>query len=216
MHNGMLRLNGEKMSKSLGNVVWVHNILSRNRAMAFRLQVLQTHYRAPLNYTEAGLEAAAAGLDRLIVAARPDQGGSSAAEQDRDPGGLRKLATEADQRFHEAMKDDFDTPSAVAAIFDLARAINRERNRAGRTTAFREAQQALLDLAGILGLDLSVPKAEAESDAEPFIDLLIDVRTQLRNAKQWEAADRIRIGLQERGIALEDSASGTTWKKVQP
>lgn len=114
------------------------------------------------------------------------------------------------------MNDDFDTPSAVAAVFDLARAINRERIRAGDTTAFREAQHVLLGLAGILGLDLSAPTAVVESDAAPFINLLIDVRTELRSAKQWEAADRIRIGLQERGISLEDSASGTTWKKVQP
>jgi cysteinyl-tRNA synthetase len=215
MHNGMLRLDGEKMSKSLGNVVWIHNLLGRNRAMAFRLQVLQTHYRAPLNYTEAGLEAAAAGLDRLIAAARPEQETSPAAH-DRDPGSLRKLAADASRRFHEGMDDDFDTPIAVAAIFDLARAINRERARAGTTAAFREAQQVLLDLAGVLGLDLTAPEAEVESDAAPFIDLLIDVRAELRSAKQWEAADRIRIGLQERGIALEDSASGTTWKKIQP
>ena len=215
MHNGMLRLDGEKMSKSLGNVVWLHNLIGRDRAIAFRLQVLQTHYRAPLNYTEAGLEAAAAGLDRLIAAAR-SEGGAPSGESDRDPGGLRGLASDADRRFHESMNDDFDTPSAVAAVFDLARAINRERIRAGDTTAFREAQHVLLGLAGILGLDLSAPTAVVESDAAPFINLLIDVRTELRSAKQWEAADRIRIGLQERGISLEDSASGTTWKKVQP
>ena len=212
IHNGMLQLNGEKMSKSLGNVVWLKELIARNREMAFRLQVLQTHYRSPLNYTDAGLEAAQAGLERLISAARPEPEATSD-NQIVTGDNLVVLADEVDQRFHQALNDDFNTPVAIAALFDLSRAINRMRSQAGGTPRFRQAQAKLVELAGVLGLILDEPAAAPVSDAAPFIDLLIEVRASLRAAKQWDAADQIRIGLQDRGIILEDSPSGTTWKK---
>ncbi len=213
LHNGMLQLNGEKMSKSLGNVVSLTSLIDRGMQGAFRLQVLQTHYLAPLNYTEAGLNAAASGLDRLVAAARPEL--TATAENQLVNGeNLIQLASETDRRFHEAMIDDFDTPTAIAALFELARSINRLRTQSGGTSQFRSAQQILTHLASILGLDLAVSNDAHLGDAEPFIELLIDIRTHLRQVKQWEAADRIRLGLQERGIALEDNPSGTTWKKM--
>ncbi|MEJ7901496.1 MAG: cysteine--tRNA ligase [Thermomicrobiales bacterium] len=212
LHNGMLQLNGDKMSKSLGNVVWLKSLIERGLEQAFRLQVLQTHYRSPLNYTEAGLEAAATGLDRLIAAGRP--------EAAVNPGNLLVngenlilLAEDTERRFHEAMHDDFDTPSAIAALFELGRSINRLRSQSGGTEHFRTAQQSLSDLAEQLGLDLTEQPSMDTGAAEPFIDLLIDIRNHLRQSKQWEAADRVRIGLQERGITLEDNPSGTIWKK---
>jgi len=213
IHNGMLQLNGEKMSKSLGNVVSLRSLIERGRQDAFRLQVLQTHYRAPLNYTEAGLEAAATGLDRLIAAARPEPR-VTAENQVVNGQSLASIAGETDRRFHEAMNDDFDTPSAIAALFDLARSINRLRSQSGGTDRFRTAQETLVRLAGVLGLDLTASREPNAGGAEPFIDLLVEIRAHLRQAKQWEAADRVRIGLQERGIALEDNPSGTTWKKI--
>jgi cysteinyl-tRNA synthetase len=111
------------------------------------------------------------------------------------------------------MNADFNTPVAVAALFDLSRAINRMRSQAGGTSRFREAQAKLIELAGILGLVLVTNDPPAAGDAGPFIDLLLEVRASLRAARQWEAADLIRHGLQERGIALEDGPTGTTWKK---
>jgi len=96
----------------------------------------------------------------------------------------------------------------------LARSINRLRSQSGGTEKFRTAQQTLIRLAGILGLGLTGTQEPDPGEAEPFIDLLIDIRAHHREAKQWEAADRVRIGLQERGIALEDNPSGTTWKKI--
>ncbi len=212
IHNGMLQLNGEKMSKSLGNVVWLKELIARNRQMAFRIQVLQTHYRSPLNYTEAGLEAAQAGLERLIAAARPEP--TATAENQIVTGdNLVVLAEDVDRRFHDALNADFNTPVALAALFDLSRAINRMRSQAGGTPRFRDAQAKLVELAGVLGIILDEPDTAPVSDAAPFIELLIEVRASLRAAKQWEAADQVRIGLQARGIVLEDGASGTTWKK---
>jgi cysteinyl-tRNA synthetase len=212
IHNGMLQLNGEKMSKSLGNVVWLRELIARNRQMAFRLQVLQTHYRSPLNYTEAGLEAAQAGLDRLIAAARPELQ-STPDNQLVTGDNLVVAADEATRRFYDAMNADFNTPIAVAALFDLSRSINRLRSQAGGTRPFREAQATLLQLAGILGLDLLPNEQSLVGSAAPFIELLIDVRASLRASRQWEAADLIRVGLQNQGIVLEDGPSGTTWKK---
>jgi cysteinyl-tRNA synthetase len=211
MHNGMLQLNGEKMSKSLGNVVSLRSLIDRERQAAFRLQVLQTHYRAPLNFTEAGLEAAASGLDRMIAAARPEPARAEAAASD---GELDGLSSDATTRFHAAMRSDFNTPGAIAALFDLAKGINRLRPEAGGSPAFASSQQILRDLAGILGIVLDEPESDGVGDAAPYIDLLVELRTALRESRQWELADRVRIGLQERGIALEDAPSGTTWKKT--
>lgn len=213
LHNGMLQLNGEKMSKSLGNVVWLRELIERQRQMAFRLQVLQTHYRSPLNYTAAGLEAAAAGLERLISAARPEPH-ATADNQIVSGDNLVAIALETEQKFHEAMLSDFNTPVAIASLFDLSRNINRLRTQAGGTSRFREAQAKLVELADILGIILENAPAAVAGGAAPFIDLLIDVRTNLRASRQWEAADQIRVGLQDLGISLEDGPSGTTWKKT--
>ncbi len=214
LHNGMLRLDGEKMSKSLGNVVWLGDLIRRGRAIAFRLQVLQTHYRSPLNFTEAGLDAAATGLDRLIAAARIDTVPNPAAISSELAAELADQALTTSRRFHDGMNDDFDTPIAIAALFDLARAINRYRAQAGATPEFRDAQHTLASLADVLGLDLSEPDNVVSEDATPFIELLIAIRAGLRDDRQWAMADRVRDGLAERGIALEDNASGTSWKRI--
>ncbi|HYI25497.1 MAG TPA: cysteine--tRNA ligase [Thermomicrobiales bacterium] len=214
LHNGMLRLDGEKMSKSLGNVVWLGDLITRDRAAAFRLQVLQTHYRSPLNYTEAGLDAAAAGLDRLIAAARIEAEPNPNATAPDLAVELAAQVDATDRSFHEGMNDDFDTPVAIAALFELARAINRFRAQAGATDVFHRAQDTLRTLAGVLGLDLSPRDTGFSGEASPFIELLIDIRAHLREQRQWAAADLVRDGLAERGIALEDSASGTTWKRA--
>lgn len=213
LHNGMLQLNGEKMSKSIGNVVWLRQLLAEQRQMAFRVQVLQTHYRSPLNFTNAGLEAAASGLERLVAAARPVPK-ATADNQIVSADSLVTLAADVEVRFHQAMQDDFNTPGAVAALFDLARNINRLRTQSGGTGHFREAQAKLVELAEILGIVLDEAPQEQSADAAPFIELLIDVRAKLRADRQWEAADHIRIGLQERGIVLEDGPAGTIWKKT--
>ncbi|MFM8529356.1 MAG: cysteine--tRNA ligase, partial [Ilumatobacteraceae bacterium] len=126
VHNGLVRVGADKMSKSLGNFVRLRDILDRGLGPAFRLMVLQGHYRAPLTYSEEGLTAAERGLARLRLAADPHS--PLAAEDDgADVGDLSALITETDQRFHDGMDDDFNSPVAVSALFDLARGINRAR-----------------------------------------------------------------------------------------
>ena len=209
VHNGMLQLDGEKMSKSIGNVVKLKSIIERGRADAFRLLVLQSHYRAPLNYTERGLEAALNGLHRLRAAAVAE--GTESADGEN----LQPVATSTRERFNDAMLDDFDTPIAIAALFDLARDINRAA-AAGGATGFNEAQATVIELANLLGLDLTKPDA-ATGDANAVVDalmqILIDVRAMLRKDKQFASADFVRDRLQQEGFTLEDTRSGTTWKR---
>lgn len=218
VHNGMLRLEGEKMSKSIGNVVQLRDIIDRDRAAAFRLLVLQTHYRSPLNFTDDGLQAAERGLERLRVAARidPDAAGDGERESPEATTELAEAARSTRDRFVDAMNDDFDTPIAVAALFDLGRTINRFAASGMRSPDLLRARETLRELASVLGIDLSSVREADTLAAAPFIELLINVREELRAGKQWAQADQIRHGLEKRGIILEDGSSGTTWRFERP
>ncbi|MDD5093995.1 MAG: cysteine--tRNA ligase [Dehalococcoidia bacterium] len=199
MHNGLLQLGQDKMSKSLGNLITVKQILEKSTADALRLFVLSSHYRSPLNYSDEGLSAMEKGAERLRRAAT--------LEDVKTPSRLLDAAPYR-QRFIEAMDDDFNTAQAVGSLFDLAREINRAKEEG---ISIVEAQKELSELSGVLGLEMEEEKHEF--DAGPFVDLLIDVRTQLRSAKQWQMADVIRNRLLELGIALEDTPKGTVWKQ---
>ena len=196
MHHGMLQLGEEKMSKSTGKLVTIGEGLEKFGADALRIFVLGSSYRSPLTYTEEAVEGAKSGAARLrtaLEASETDAGEPVDAAPFRD-------------RFVAAMEDDLNTSGALAALFDLAREINRGRD-AGR--GIHEAQGALRELTGVLGLRL---ESEAPVEAAPFIELLITIRRELREAKQYQLADRIRNGLGELGIVLEDGPGGTTWK----
>ena len=197
MHNGWLTLGEEKMSKSLGNIVTVREALDRYGADGLRAFVLTSHYRAPLTYSEEGLEAGKRAAERLRLAASVPGGARAPAV---DPAPYR-------QRFTEAMDDDLNTAGALAALFDLAREINRARDE-GRATD--EAQAALRQLADVLGLTLRERGTDQASG--PFIDLLVELRNELRAQKAFALADRIRSRLGELGIVLEDGPEGTRWR----
>jgi cysteinyl-tRNA synthetase len=197
MHNALLQLGSEKMSKSIGNLVTIQEALDQYGPDALRLFVITSHYRSPVTYTEDALESAKAGADRLRNAAFGAAGASGPA---LDAGPYR-------QRFIEAMEDDLNTPRALAAMFDLAREVNRA-GTAGQDTS--DAQAALRELCGVLGLTLQSP-AKQSQEAAPFIDLLITLRTELRAAKQWAIADQVRDGLTALGVEIKDGAEETTW-----
>ena len=213
LHNGMLRLDGEKMSKSLGNIVWIRDILARGLGAAFRVLVLQTHYRSPLNFTDESLQAAERGLERLRLAAQePDEPPSQpVARSVTGDTTSAVLTTQTQERFAIAMNDDFDTPGALGALFDLGRAINRVTARDAADPGLAPARAALRALSSVLGIDLSEPESREPIGAAPFVELLLEVRDALRSAKNWELADQIRDGLSERGITIEDGPTGTTW-----
>jgi cysteinyl-tRNA synthetase len=173
--------------------------------MALRLYFLQTHYRVPLTFHEEALTSAGRGLRRLRQALAP------VPDEPAPPAEPPAFVREARERFEQAMDDDLNTAGALAVLFELASAINARRATAPAEAA--AGQAALRALAGVLGLDLA--RAEPERDAhaaEPFIELLLAVRQELRAAKQWALADRIREGLRERGVIVEDTPQGPTYR----
>jgi cysteinyl-tRNA synthetase len=202
MHNGLVKMGEEKMSKSLGNLITIREALERYSADAIRIFVLGSYYRSPLTYTEEALEAAERGAERLLQAALGDS---------KVKMGAKGVKVEIyRQRFIEAMDDDFNTAQAIAALFDLAREINRSEE-AGLDA--QTARETLKELGGVLGLTFKALEEASLGDAEPFIDLLIATRNDLREARQFQLADEIRRKLTELGIALEDTPEGTVWKR---
>ncbi|HEY64272.1 MAG TPA: cysteine--tRNA ligase [Caldilineae bacterium] len=210
VHNGMLQFGGEKMSKSLGNLVTIEEFLAEHDADVLRLIVLNSHYRSPLTFNEEVIEQGERALERLRTALRPSVGQITEGEQ---ADALMEQTKRTRERFEAAMDDDFNTAAALAALFDLVRAINAARDAGGGGAPFAEAQATLRELAGVLGLRLTEPKAKAAAqEVTPFIELLVDVRSRLRQAKQWELADFIRDRLGELGVVLEDTPHGTNWR----
>jgi cysteinyl-tRNA synthetase len=212
MHNALLRLADDtsaedKMSRHVGNTLWVRDALTRHTPDAIRLYLLSTHYRTPLAWTDDDVDASARGLERLRAAMKDAVPPS--AESKNSP--LAQMASDAQEKFIAAMDDDFGTPQAVAALYDLAREINRARGEGMQPTALAPAQAALRELTDVLGLTLQEPASEKMA-AAPFIELLIATRRDLRAAKQFALADRIREELAKLGVTLEDGAEGTTWK----
>ena len=200
MHNGLLQLGSDKMSKSLGNLVSVVDALERYSPDAMRLYFLSSHYRSPLAYSDEGAAAVERSLERVRRALV--RGNGSGPEVD---------AETHRARFTAAMDDDLNTPQAVAALFDLARDINRGRD-AGRN--IDSGQDALRELGGVLGLTFEDrPWSEDSLAAAPFIDLLVSIRTELRTARQFALADQIRDGLAQQGVTLEDGPQGTQWQQ---
>ena len=207
LHNGMVVLSGEKMSKSLGNLVTIDEFLAEHDADVFRLLVLGSHYRKPLVFDDEVVAQAEKAYQRLLGALRPPTGDKT---EGPDAEALLEAARVARERFEAAMDDDFNTAAALGHIFDLVKAINTARDAGVGGEPFAQAQAVLKELTGVLGLRLQ-PRESASSDAAPFIDLLVDVRTELRKARQWALADMIRDRLAELGVVLEDAREGTTW-----
>jgi len=186
LHNGLLRPSEEqeKMTRHLGNFISCQEALETYNPDAIRLFILSSHYRSPITWTEEGILASDRGLERLRAALRSGSGETSGGGED-----LVAAAKEAQEKFREAMDDDFNTARAIAHLFDLARAINQARDAGVPSEALTDAQGVLRDLADVLGLTLQEPKGPRE--AEPFIELLLTVRNDLLEAEKLELAERI-------------------------
>jgi cysteinyl-tRNA synthetase len=201
MHNGLLRMGEDKMSKSLGNLITIRDALKKYSADGIRIFILSSFYRSPLTYTEAALEAAQGGAERLLrVAAKEIPGGKGKA-LDAQP---------YYDRFIEAMEDDFNTPQAIATLFDLARDINKAEE-SGMDAS--KARQTLLDLGGVLGLTFKEAGTAVDPELEARVNQLIEARATARKAKDWQRADEIREEIATLGIILEDAPTGTVWKR---
>jgi len=205
MHNGFVRVDEEKMSKSLGNFFTVREVLQRYRPEEVRFFILASHYRSPLNYGDGQLDAARTALARLYTALREVP--PARAEPD--------AACRA--RFEAAMDDDFNTPVALAVLFDVAREVNRLREAQPERAA--DLAATLRRLGGVLGLLQDDPGAflragaGAEALPEAQIEALIARRTEARARRDWAEADRLRDELASHGVVLEDGAQGTTWRR---
>ena len=205
MHTGSLRIDKEKMSKSLKNFVTIKDALEINSPEVLRLFLISSHYRSPLNYSEVGLNEAKNSLDRLYNSL-----------QDLDYETKEYFQTKYSDKFHKAMGDDFNTPSAISVLFEIARQINTLKKK----NKFEEASllaKELVSLSSILGLLQDKAKnyfTEGIGISEEEIEGYILKRNQARKEKDFELSDTIRDELLEKGIILEDKESGTTWKKA--
>jgi cysteinyl-tRNA synthetase len=210
LHNGMLQLRGEKMSKSLGNLVTVEDFLAEHDADVLRLVVLSSHYGKPLAYDDEVVADAERALSRLRSALRSPSG-ADGAECGEATAQLGSEVTAARTGFCAAMDDDFNTAGALGHLFNLVRAINVARDAGVGGAPFAAGQAAMRELAQVLGLELQAPGATG-AEAAPFIAALLDVRAALREQRQWAAADAIRDRLNDLGVELEDGAAGTEWR----
>jgi len=210
MHNGMLQLKGEKMSKSTGNLITINAFTQDHPGDVMRLMVISSHYRSPLTFNSDVIEANERALDRLLSAKRPAMPNAEGAPEDQ----LNTLSLQEETTqtaFIESMNEDFNTAGALGSIFDLVRAINQARDKGATDEELASAQQTFNELTGVLGLELS-EKVRTGSSADAFIALLLDLRSELRDAKNYELSDRIRDELTKLGVAIEDTAQGSTWR----
>jgi cysteinyl-tRNA synthetase len=208
IHNGMLQLKGEKMSKSLGNLVTIDDFLAGHEADVFRLIVAGSGYRKPLAFNDEVVADNERALERLRSVLRPATGSATSGAVVEE---LTGQVQQAQAAFEAAMDDDFNTAGALAALFDLVRAINSARQAGVGGQPFADAQARFCSLAGVLGLRLEVPEATGQSIA-PFVDLLLAVRQELRQARQWVLADKIRDGLKALRVIVEDTPQGSSWR----
>jgi cysteinyl-tRNA synthetase len=212
MHNGFVRVDDEKMSKSLGNFFTVREVLPRLRPEVLRAFLLSSHYRAPINYTDDNLRQADAALQRLYLALR-----------DVSPSEVF-APSEASRQFAEAMDDDFNTPGAIAAMQTLARALNvaKTAGERSKTAALAAELHHLGSHLGLLGLApadwLAAGSELAESAPGTAIDVAeidrqIAARVEARRLRKWAESDHIRDALAAQGVLLEDGPTGTTWRR---
>ncbi len=214
--NNMVTVDGVKMGKSLGNYITIKDALSRHDPMTIRFFILSTHYRSPTDFSEQALEAAGRGLERLfgtVQLARERQRTAPAGEA--DPRWIETLDGHR-QAFVRAMNDDFNTPQAIATLFELSREVNSLLNSgelvsAGTLSAIDALYRELGgDVLGLVPDDLT-EKAGGEL-VDELVRLLIEVRQAARQARDWARADAIRDRLAEAGVLLEDGPEGTRWR----
>ena len=200
VHNGLLQFGENKMSKSDGNIVTITEVLQKFSSDAIRLFFLSSHYHSPIVYNSESISAQERALLRLRTALNSR---SETENNPLDPSPYRN-------RFIEAMDDDLNTPRALATLFELAKDINKLKEE---NCSVKQAQLVLMELANILGITLKNQTQKPETESSQYIQLLVNIRSDLRGIGQYDLADKIRIELSNVGITLEDTSQTTKWKK---
>jgi cysteinyl-tRNA synthetase len=211
VHNGMLQLGGEKMSKSLGNLVSIDDFLKDYSPDVLRIMVLNSAYRNPLTFNSETIENANKMLERIqsgLRASLPNAEGLS--ENGLEIVHKQMQATQTG--FEESMDDDFNAAGALGYLFELVRVINQSRDSGASEKELKPPRDLLCKLTSVLGLQLVNREMMRDDPVEPFIELLIDLRAELRSQKLFQIADQIRERLDSLGVMLEDSKGGTSWR----
>ena len=208
IHNGMLQLSGEKMSKSIGNLVTIEEFLSKHTADTLRFMVINSGYRGPLTFNDEVIGQADRALERLASGLKPAQADASGLSSSQ----LEALNSQTEKTragFTECMNDDFNTSGAMGNLFDLIRVINQARADGATDDQLKTSQDLIKELTGVLGLSLFEKTGALQ--AEPFIELLLEVRATAREQKLWALSDLIRDRLAELGVQVEDAKGGSAW-----
>jgi len=208
VHNGMMQLAGEKMSKSLGNLVTIEDFLANHEGDVLRMMVLNSSYHNPLTFGDEIITQAEKALERLRLALRPVVDGN--VEDGEAVESLHKQVEATQIGFSECMDDDFNTAGSLGYLFELVRVINQAKDASVTAGIVAEGQNLLRELITVFGLRAEHPMRGGQ--ATPFIQLLIDLRNELRQQKLWALSDKVRTSLAEHGVLLEDSKDGTTWR----
>jgi cysteinyl-tRNA synthetase len=213
MHTGFLNVMNEKMAKSLGNFTTIRDMLREYEADAFRFFVLLAHYRSPIDFSEKALEQARKSLERIRQAAKIIEEQLEKAPESSAPEQMDPAVALAKAKFLESMDNDFNTPYALKAVFDLVREVNRRINeKTISQTGLQDASEQLREFGEILGLSFyevgKRPAEKTDAIADNLIELLIETRQKLREKKEWQLADEIRAKLSELDIVIEDAYEG--------
>ena len=215
LHNEWLTVNGEKMSKSLGNFITAHEAIEKYGSQVVRLFLASVHYRSPIDFNDRSLKQAERNLEKLLNAMEKFD---ALRERERKRAGGEELLEKAEkirQKFEEAMDADFNTALAVSALFSLTREINRYVKDHVEIRA--EVKKKIIGIAkrlveDVLGIKMERRKPETDKLVENLMNLIIDIRRQMREREDWKTADEIRAKLRALGLVLEDTLEGTTWK----
>jgi cysteinyl-tRNA synthetase len=209
MHNGMLQIKGETMSKSTGNMVSIKDFIKDHPGDVMRLIVLSSQYRSPLTFNDEVVEANERALERLLSAKKPAMPDAKGAPEESLEA-LNQQEQKTRQGFLDSMDEDFNSAGAMGHIFDLVRMVNQTRAAGATEPELASAQQTFNELTGVLGLQL-LEKQQGSTGAEPFIDLLLKLRQELRDQKNYALSDWIRDELGDLGVSSTDSPGGSSW-----
>jgi len=215
LHNEWLTVNGEKMSKSLGNFITARDAIEKYGSWVVRFFLASTHYRSPIDFNDVNLKQAKRRLERLLDAIEEMNALKETEEKDADSEALLQQAERVKQRFEEAMDDDFNTALAISALFDLVKEINQyvETHAEIETETKRKVNDIMKRLVeDVLGVAIERRKPESAKLVEDLMNLVIDIRQQMRERKDWKTADEIREKLEDIGFVIEDVPEGTKWK----